>query len=169
MAKIKALPGAALGFLRGLAAKLGPLCAGLWQKLRRLPQGLPQNPEGGKRRFLLAGLGAFAVLLLALVVLLMAGGGRDRPGSGDGSAARPRGEAGIKERPPELPRAVPPEEFFLPPEPDFIPGVLPERERRESWTLEDAEPYWQDPLKKGEESWRDRIEAEIDDLMERVP
>jgi hypothetical protein len=172
LAKIKALPGAVLGFLRGLAAKIGPLCAGFW---RRLPQGLLQNLSGGKRRFLLAGLGALAVLFLALIVLMVNSSGRGRPGSEErpaGTAARGASgrEAGIQGRPPpEVPQPLPPEEIFLPPEPDFIPGVLLGRERRESWTLEDTRPYWQDPLKNGEEGWRDRIEAEIDDLMERVP
>ena len=64
---------------------------------------------------------------------------------------------------------IPPEDLFLPEEPDFIPGVLLERERRTSWTVEDAAPYWQDPLKDGEEPWRQQIEDEIDELMERVP
>jgi hypothetical protein len=74
---------------------------------------------------------------------------------------------------PPLPSAkrviIPPEELFLPEEPDFIPGVLLERERRASWSVEDAESFWQDPLKNGEEQWRDQVEAIIGELMERVP
>ena len=66
-------------------------------------------------------------------------------------------------------RIIPPEELFLPEEPDFIPGILPEREQRVIWTAEDAAPFWQDPLINGEEPWRRQIETVIDQLMERVP
>ncbi|GHV55009.1 hypothetical protein AGMMS49579_16790 [Spirochaetia bacterium] len=64
---------------------------------------------------------------------------------------------------------IPPEDIFLPDEPDFLPGVIPGRERRDSWTAEDAEPFWYSPLENGEEQWRDRIESAIDDLLEHVP
>jgi hypothetical protein len=66
--------------------------------------------------------------------------------------------------------AIPPEEIFLPEEPDFIPGVLLERERRTNWTEQDAAEYWQDPLKYGEEQWREKIEKTIiEEILERVP
>jgi len=64
---------------------------------------------------------------------------------------------------------VPAEELFLPDEPDYVPGVLLEREQRLNWTDEDASEYWQDPLKYGEEQWREKIEASIDKFMEQVP
>jgi uncharacterized integral membrane protein len=64
---------------------------------------------------------------------------------------------------------IPSEEIFFPEEPDFIPGVLLERERRAGWTNLDASMYWQDPLRYGEEAWREKVEAAIDELMERVP
>jgi hypothetical protein len=64
---------------------------------------------------------------------------------------------------------IPAEELFLPDEPDYIPGVLLQRDRRSSWTEEDASEYWQDPLKNGEEQWREKIEASIDEFMEQVP
>ena len=64
---------------------------------------------------------------------------------------------------------VPSEEIFLPEEPDFVPGVILERERRTKWTEEDAKEYWRDPLKEGEKQWRDKIENEIDKYLERVP
>jgi len=64
---------------------------------------------------------------------------------------------------------IPPEELFLPEEPDFVPGVLLERDRRSSWTEEDASVYWRDPLRDGEEQWREEIETVIDEFMERVP
>jgi hypothetical protein len=62
-----------------------------------------------------------------------------------------------------------PDELFLPGEPDFVPGVLLEREQRTIWTAGDAAPLWQDPLKDGEEPWRNRIERAIDEIMESVP
>ena len=64
---------------------------------------------------------------------------------------------------------IPPEELFLPDEPDYLPGVLLEREQRTSWTVEDASEHWQDPLRFGEEQWREIIEASIDEFFERVP
>jgi hypothetical protein len=67
------------------------------------------------------------------------------------------------------PRPVPPEEFFLPDEPDFLPETLPEREKREFWTEEDALPFWTDPLDEGTAEYTDLMSTVIDDLMERVP
>jgi len=64
---------------------------------------------------------------------------------------------------------IPAGELFLPDEPDFIPGVLLERERRTSWTEEDALEHWQDPLRFGEEQWRERIENAIDAFLEHIP
>jgi len=64
---------------------------------------------------------------------------------------------------------IPVEAVFLPDEPDFLPGVLLEREQRSSWTEDDALEHWQDPLRFGEESWREKIETAIDEFLERVP
>ena len=64
---------------------------------------------------------------------------------------------------------IPIEELFLPGEPDFIPGVIQEREKRLSWTEDDAAEFWQDPLRFGEEQWREKIEAAVNELLERVP
>jgi hypothetical protein len=64
---------------------------------------------------------------------------------------------------------IPPDEIFLPEEPDFVPGVILERERRTEWTEQDALEYWRDPLREGEEQWREKIETEIDKYLERVP
>jgi hypothetical protein len=67
------------------------------------------------------------------------------------------------------PRDVPPEEFFLPDEPDFLPETIPERERREFWTEEDARPFWKDPLDEGTFDYTELMSTVIDDLMERAP
>jgi hypothetical protein len=70
---------------------------------------------------------------------------------------------------PKINLAIPAEEIFLPDEPDFIPGVLLERERRTSWTEQDAVEYWHDPLRAGEEQWREKIETAVDEFLERIP
>jgi len=65
--------------------------------------------------------------------------------------------------------AIPADELFLPEEPDFLPGVILERERKTSWTEQDAGVYWLDPLKSGEEQWREKIVTAVDEFLERVP
>ena len=64
---------------------------------------------------------------------------------------------------------IPQDELFLPEEPDFVPGVLLERERRDAWTADDAASWWRDPLKNGEQIWRDQIEKTVDAIMGSVP
>jgi len=64
---------------------------------------------------------------------------------------------------------IPLEGIFLPDEPDFLPEVLLERVQRTSWTTDDAAEHWQDPLGSGEEQWREKVEAAIDEFLERVP
>ena len=66
-------------------------------------------------------------------------------------------------------RDIPPEELFLPPEPDFLPEVILERERRPVWTPEDAAPFWTDPLDDGPEAYTELLTTAVDQLMERVP
>jgi len=66
-------------------------------------------------------------------------------------------------------RRVPAEDLFIPQEPDFVPGVILEREKRETWSVDDAMTWWQDPLKDGEQEWREQIEKTVDDIMEKVP
>lgn len=108
-----------------------------------------------KRRIVLI---CTAVVVLALtfsVLMTMNNSNREEP-------------SGEPERPAFF-SPVSAEELFLPDEPDFVPGVLLERERRTSWTEQDAGVYWQDPLRFGEEQWREKIEAAIDDFLERVP
>ncbi|MDR1444508.1 MAG: hypothetical protein LBI94_06480 [Treponema sp.] len=105
-----------------------------------------------KLGFMLAGLGL--ALLILLPVMIAAG----RP-----APAKEPGAGTFKAVP------VPPEDLFLPEEPDFLPPVILERERRDAWTADDAEPYWYNPLEEGEEGWREQVEKVIDELLERVP
>ncbi|MDR2403507.1 MAG: hypothetical protein LBD78_05710 [Spirochaetaceae bacterium] len=67
------------------------------------------------------------------------------------------------------PSPIPAEELFLPGEPDFLPGVVLERERREGWTAEDAAPFWTDPMNAGPEGYVDSIRGVVDEMMERIP
>ena len=108
-----------------------------------------------KRHLVLFCTAGFAVLLTLSVILSLRGAGKDTI-------------------PVEYERvpiiiAIPAEELFLPDEPDFLPGVLLERDRRLIWTEQDANEHWQDPLRFGEEQWREKIETAIDDFLERVP
>jgi hypothetical protein len=154
LTKIKTLGAALAVFVTGLPEKFSVLCAAIRKKGMFSGKLFP-----GTRKWPLIGLGAALVLLLALIcALLVINRG---PRAGPPSAGELAG--------PVQKIRIPPEELFLPEEPDFLPGVLLERERRGVWTAEDAAPYWQDPLKHGEEPWREQVELAIDELLERVP
>jgi hypothetical protein len=104
-------------------------------------------------------LGGVAVILALLTILQVVNYRRGHP---------------LPPPPPDLrdvfkPLSISPEELFPPEEPDFLPEVLLEREPREGWTLEDALPFWTDPLQENEALWRKRGEAVIDELLEGVP
>jgi len=108
-----------------------------------------------KRRFILICTAGVAFLLTFSVIMSMVNrAGKDIPSEPERSRLR---------------IAIPAEEIFLPEEPDFLPGVLLDRDRRTVWSEQDASEYWQDPLRAGEEQWREKIEAAIDELLERVP
>jgi hypothetical protein len=94
------------------------------------------------------GLSGLALILLVLSMVI-------RSGSSQTEAVLPP------------PRA--PEDFFPADEPDYIPQVLLEREPRSSWTAEDAGSSWTNPLDQGEEVWKGRLKAAVDELLESVP
>ena len=108
-----------------------------------------------KKKFILVCTAAFALILTVSVIISISGSDRKD----------------INTEPERLTviSPIPADEIFLPEEPDFIPGVLLERERRLSWSEQDASEYWQDPLRSGEEPWRQIIESAADDILERVP
>jgi hypothetical protein len=147
-----------MSFLPDLLTKLKNLAEKISSGLKIIPEKLREMIQvPGKGKFVFIGLGAFAVLLIGLIAVLLV--------INHTSSVRllsPEELGGVPQA------VIPPEELFLPGEPDILPGVLLEREQRKSWTAEDSAPYWQDPLKNGEEQWRERVEAVIDDLMERV-
>ncbi|MDR0444532.1 MAG: hypothetical protein LBH44_14130 [Treponema sp.] len=122
--------------------------------IRFLQDGFSKYIPEDKRRIILAGAGGL-VLILAIIALISGISGRETR----------------TEKPDTLNIriAIPPQELFLPEEPDFLRGVILGREQRSSWTEEDASAYWLDPLVKGEEEWRKKIEAAIDEFLERIP
>jgi hypothetical protein len=139
-----------------------PFISDLWGKFKEKAAALFKRERlvkffEEKKRLVLIGAG-FVLLLFALAlvtILLIVNTGRKK----EDKASIP-----VMALP-----AVPPGEFFLPSEPDFIPDVLLERQSRGGWETGDAAPYWKDPLKQGEQPWRDRVETVIDELLERVP
>ena len=108
-----------------------------------------------KRRIVLVCTGIFVILLTSSVILSL--GNREKPVQIESEPERIY-----------LNMPIPSGDLFLPDEPDFIPGVILEREQRDRWTSEDAAEFWQDPLRFGEEPWRQRIEAAIDNYLEHV-
>jgi hypothetical protein len=150
--------GAAADRAGNLARRSAETAEGWEEKLRALLPGAAREKFPwlkGKLVFLLAGS---VLALAAVLVMLTAGLSRRAPPEG------PAAPAGVFR-----PAPIPPDELFLPEEPDFLPPVILERERREAWAQEDAEPFWYRPLEDGGEFWREQAEKVIDDLLERVP
>jgi hypothetical protein len=153
---------------RGLLTRLGEGIRGLGRRLRvlsgdweeklwaPLPRGIREGLPWLKGKLVCI----LTVLILALPVAAILAAGRAGPPAVDGPGA---GTVTVQ------PVPVPPEELFLPEEPDFLPPVILERPRREAWTVEDAEAHWYNPLEQGEEAWRERVEQVIEELLERVP
>jgi len=112
------------------------------------------TPEGKKRLVIICATGFSFVLTIAVIVSIQGASKDDRSS-----------EPNIL----QVNAPIPADELFLPDEPDFLPGVLLDRERREVWTEDDVLEFWQDPLRAGEEQWREKIEAAVDELLERVP
>ncbi|MDR2478621.1 MAG: hypothetical protein LBD48_04830 [Treponema sp.] len=160
LTKIQSLVAAAADFCRALFEKVTR--AGLVKKACEGARGLFEKlleriPEERRRLILLCAGGGLALMLLVFAgasLVARRGAAQSVPPAGANPPAR---------------AVIPPDEVFLPEEPDFVPGVLLERQRRSGWTAADAAPWWQDPLKNGEEQWREQVEKAIDNLLERVP
>jgi hypothetical protein len=148
-----------MGFLEAIKGGAAGL-AGLGQKaaagLGALLAGLPKPGTGRRRALLFVALGLTALLGLFAILL-----GLNRT-AGESAPAPPELGEAFQTRP------IPPEELFLPGEPDFLPRLRLEREPRDVWTREDAQPYWTGFPAEGA-VFLDIAESVIDDLMERVP
>jgi hypothetical protein len=129
---------------------------GILERWRLKAEDLPET----KRRLVVICLGGFlgTILLCLTAVLLVTGLAGDEK---TGAARSLESAFG--------PMAVPQEELFLPGEPEFLPELLLERERRETWTADDGRPYWSDPREDSDPLWRERVRTEIDALLENVP
>jgi hypothetical protein len=100
--------------------------------------------------------GAVFIILMLLVVLALV-------------KRVPKKQSAAAEQMVLSPPSLSPEDFFMPPEPDFVPPVLLEREPRDGWSEEDARPFWTDPMEENAGTWRRRIEEGVDELLENVP
>ncbi|MCL2443235.1 MAG: hypothetical protein FWD13_07195 [Treponema sp.] len=125
------------------------------QIIHNIQEWFQKLSSGQKRRLALSCTIAFAVFLTISVIISMSNYNRKK-------------NTGNPERI-TIFSPIPAEELFLPDEPDFIHGVILEREQRLNWNEQDAAEYWQDPLRFGEEPWREKIEATVDLIFERVP
>ena len=140
------------GFFRRAGDKTAESRGGLKEQLDKLLAKLPAD----RRVVLTLAIGIPVILLLVIVgVSLVSKSASVKPEVLPASSA--------------VTRRIPAEDLFLPDEPDFVPGVILGRERRTQWTTDDAMPWWQDPLKNGEQEWRDQIEKTVDVIMESVP
>jgi hypothetical protein len=137
------------GFLAGIGGRVA-------QKFPPVRSKTGDVFKSNPKTLIIGGGGAAAVLVVCIIVALIL---NLRNGS------RPA-EPSITEL---FGSSLPPEELFLPGEPDFLPPVLLERERREAWTLEDAVPYWTDPLDEGRDRYEGIAGRVVDGIMERVP
>ncbi|MCL2208950.1 MAG: hypothetical protein FWB89_02185 [Treponema sp.] len=129
---------------------------GIFNKIFQSIKERLEKLSGGQRRQLVLACTAFFIAVLTLSVIISV----NKPQRN----IQPSGMEAMR-----FIYAIPAEELFLPDEPDFLPGVILERERRTSWTEDDAAEYWQDPLKNGEQQWRDKMEAAVDEFLERIP
>ncbi|MHC6202449.1 hypothetical protein ACYULU_04555 [Breznakiellaceae bacterium SP9] len=134
----------------------------VWEKMVSFLLNIPKfiknlsNPEQAKspKGILLAALAVVAVVLvICLGVVLMEEKER--------SVSRGTVLSG--------PPLIPTEELFLPDEPDFLPKILLDREKKEAWTDADASAHWRDPKELGDELWKKEVETVIDTLLEVVP
>jgi hypothetical protein len=140
------------GFFRWAGDKTAGLRGGLKEKLDGLLDKIPVD-----RRIILTLATGVPVILLLVII----GASLVSKGSSVKAEVLPASSV--------MTRRIPAEDLFLPDEPDFVPGVILGREKRTQWTADDAMPWWQDPLKDGEQEWRDQIEKAVDEIMENVP
>jgi len=109
---------------------------------------------------------AVAAVIITAILLLAGLGALLTPGSGGAAKNRPDGTVAPET---SVQFYIPPDELFLPDEPDFVPGVMTEREKRSAWTEEYAETWWSDPLENGGHNWLGQIEKTADEILESVP
>jgi hypothetical protein len=153
------LPDQVYEFAAGVKAAVYPFLHKAVEKAAELGKRLLEKvPPEKRKQVLMVSIGACVVLVLVIAGIPLLT--RDKPDERKSATAK---NAPVRQG------IIPPDDLFLPDEPDFIPGVMLEREQRTAWTAADAAPLWQDPLKNGEEPWRNRVEKTIDEILECVP
>ena len=107
-------------------------------------------------------IAAASIIFLTLALTVFAAGVR-RPAASAAASATTNISASF---------AIPPEELFIPREPDFVPDFILEREPRNFWYIEDIRPYWRVPSNSEQVPlgyWQGVLRSTVDELMERVP
>ena len=150
-------------------SRVEEIAAQIGVKIRVILDGLSEKIPSEKQRLVkMIAVGAGVVLLAIVGTSFLTKNRSGEQGISPAGNATPSYTSSAGREP--IRRVViPPDELFLPSEPDFVPGVMLGRDRRAVWTAEDAAPLWQDPLKSGEQEWRDRIEKTVDEILESVP
>jgi hypothetical protein len=146
--------------IRQLRVKAADFVQSHWKSSlnQAAPGSRPKGPPGKTLLFALCGFLLLVLLALIGVLLTM----NYSNAAAERAAARELSDT-------FKPLTIPPEDLFLPGEPDFLPEVLLEKEKQSTWTGEDARQFWRDPLQDNPERWRERMGTVIDRLMERVP
>jgi hypothetical protein len=148
----------AFGFIKDLLDRAADFFGDFREKFAGLTAGMRKKFEADpKLKVICAGAVLLAVLAIVGIMLLLTRNSRTR---------RTRDSDDIAEL---FRMELPAEELFLGDEPDFLPQALLERERRDSWTADDASPYWTDPGDEGDKVYEDMMGVVVDGIMERVP
>jgi hypothetical protein len=108
------------------------------------------------KRILVPAAGGGCVFIIICLIVIAASGNHGRQSGA--------GESALVVSGPHIPA----EDLFYPAEPDFLPGLLLEREPRRPWMAEDLRPFWRDPAEPAD-FWREKMSETIDKLMESVP
>jgi hypothetical protein len=127
----------------------------LYKSIKSFFENLLKHIPENKRTPVLAAGGGCVFLIICLIIFAASRnpGARSRTGENSLAVSGPH---------------IPAEDLFYPAEPDFLPGLLLEREPRQPWTIEDVKPFWRDPSEPVD-FWREKMSETIDKLMESVP
>jgi hypothetical protein len=157
--KIRSIAPGVTAALGGFLGKAKAFLSGLRERLRdKAGMFSAKVPEEYRRPAGIAAAIVAVILLFAALGTLLLSKGETEEKRGDSDPVNV----------PLVKFFIPVDEVFLPDEPDFVPGVTTERERRAEWTEKEAESWWRDPLENGGQNWRDQIEKNVDDILESV-
>jgi len=151
--KIKNIPGKAAESLLGFLPALQNAFARTQKKLKSLTNRfLGRLPKEKKIPVLICLGGLAAILVILIITSIAAGIGGTKRSAASNTA---------------ISLHIPPDEFFIPSEPDFVPDFLLGREPRQSWSVETIRPFWRSP--GNHDLWRGEIKTAVELLLEAVP